>query len=577
PQPTGEGAAKVQPFWSSVHPWLLPIVTMAGGLIGAAIISGLAPGTEKQGTDAMINSFHTGKSPIRARIPLSKLVATAITLGTGGSAGRAGPAAQICADFGSILGTLLRLDQQDRRIVLAISIGSAIGTVFRAPLGGAVIAAEILYKNDLEMEAMIPALIASIIGHSVFGVWGGWEPLFTTPPGLAFTSPDQLLYYVLLGIVCGLVGKLYASGFSGISSFFQRIPLPRWIKPGIGGLCVGLICLAVPQVMGTGYGWVQVSMGSGLLSLPLWIILILPFAKIVTTGLSIGSGGSGGIFGPGIVIGGTLGAMVWRLCYHVLPDLPAMPAPFVIVGMMALFGSITHAPLGVMLIAAEMTNNLSILAPAMIAVSIATVLVGDTTIFVSQLSTRADSPAHRLQFSFPLLSTLVVRQAMSPLKLSFAPEQTLIEAEMLLREKTESGAPVIDQDGKLQGVLMGEDIQLMSQEERATLQVKDAMNHAVLMISPDDRLDEALEKLSSKRIDWAPVVDINGSASTNSVIAILSVSDIIRTYREMLTKSPYHIRGLVDGTVMLETTIEPSMVLVGRPLRETQLPEETLV
>ena len=157
-----------------------------------------------------------------------------------------------------------------------------------------------------------------------------------------------------------------------------------------------------------------------------------------------------------------------------------------------------------MLIAAEMTNSLSILAPAMIAVSIATVLVGDTTIFVSQLPTRADSPAHRLQFSFPLLSTLVVQQAMSPLKLSFTPEQTLIEAEMLLREKTESGAPVIGQDGQLQGVLMREDIHLLSQEERTTLQVKDAVNSAVLMISPDDKLDEALEKLSSKRIDWAP-------------------------------------------------------------------------
>ncbi len=277
------------------------------------------------------------------------------------------------------------------------------------------------------------------------------------------------------------------------------------------------------------------------------------------------------------MIGGMLGALVWRICYHVLPDLPVIPAPFVIVGMMALFGSITHAPLGVMLIAAEMTNNLSILAPAMIAVSIAAVLVGDTTIFVSQLPTRADSPAHQLQFSFPLLSTLAVRQAMLPLKLSFAPEQTLIEAEMLLREKTESGAPVIDQDGQLQGVLMREDILLMSQEERATLQVKDAMKHTILTISPDDRLDEALEKLSGKRIDWAPVVDVEGTASTNSTIAVLSVSDIIRTYREMLTKSPHHIRSLVDGTVMLETMMEPGMHLVGRPLRETQLPEETLV
>jgi CIC family chloride channel protein len=204
--------------------------------------------------------------------------------------------------------------------------------------------------------------------------------------------------------------------------------------------------------------------------------------------------------------------------------------------MMALFGSITHAPLGVMLIAAEMTNNLSVLAPAMIAVSIATVLVGETTIFVSQLSTRADSPAHRLQFSFPLLSTLAVRQAMSPLKLSFAPEQTLLEAEMLLGEKIESGAPVIDQDGQLQGVLMRENIQFMSREERQTLQVKDAMSRAVLTISPNERLDEALEKLSDKRIDWAPVVDTEDAASTNSAIALLSVGDIIRTYRETLTE-----------------------------------------
>src|SRR5579859_2516175 len=138
PQAAGEGAATVRPFWSSVDPWLLPIVTMAGGLIGGVIVSILAPGTEKQGTDAMIKSFHTGKPTMQARVPLSKLFATAITIGTGGSAGRAGPAAQICADFGSILGRLLHLDEQDRRIVLATSIGSGIGTVSRAPLGGAV-------------------------------------------------------------------------------------------------------------------------------------------------------------------------------------------------------------------------------------------------------------------------------------------------------------------------------------------------------------------------------------------------------------------------------------------------------
>jgi CIC family chloride channel protein len=308
-------------------------------------------------------------------------------------------------------------------------------------------------KNDLEIEAIIPALIASIVGYSVFGAWSGWNPIFATNTNLAFTSPPQLLYYLVLGVLCGGVGLLYARGFYGITHLFHRLPLPRWVKPGIGGLLVGLIGLVLPQALGMGYGWVQVSMGPGLLALPLWVVLALPFAKIVTTGLSIGSGGSGGIFGPGMVIGGMLGATVWCLCYHVLLGIPATPAPFVIVGMMALFGGIAHAPLAVMLMVAEMTGNLSMLAPAMIAVGIASILVGKATIYTSQVDTRADSPAHRLQLSFPLLSTLAVHQAMAAHPLRFSPEQTLAEAEQQLAQHIESGAPVVDQHGNLQGVL----------------------------------------------------------------------------------------------------------------------------
>src|SRR5438270_11335173 len=145
--------------------------------------------------------------------------------------------------------------------------------------------------------------------------------------------------------------------------------------------------------------------------------------------MSIGSGGSGGIFGPGMVIAGILGALIWRVSYHLLPGLPDTLAPFVIVGMMALFGGIAHAPLAVMLMVAEMTGNLSMLAPAMIAVGISSIIVGNNTIYTSQVDTRADSPAHRLQLSFPLLSTLAVRQAMTKVALSFSPQQTVAQAE----------------------------------------------------------------------------------------------------------------------------------------------------
>ena len=140
--------------------------------------------------------------------------------------GREGPSAQISAGFGSLLGTWLHLDLQDRRIAIATGIGSGIGAIFRAPLGGAVLAAEILYKHDLEIEAIIPALMASIIGYSVFGIWSGWNPIFGAQGNQAFTSPPQLLYYVVLGLLCGLVGFLYAVVSTASRMFFTNYLYP---------------------------------------------------------------------------------------------------------------------------------------------------------------------------------------------------------------------------------------------------------------------------------------------------------------------------------------------------------------
>ena len=280
-------------------------------------------------------------------------------------------------------------------------------------------------------------------------------------------------------------------------------------------------------------------MGSGLFSIPLWVILLLPFAKIVTTGFSIGSGGSGGIFGPGMVIGGMLGAAVWRLSYHILPGLPDTAAPFVIVGMMA--------------------------------------LVGKDTIYTSQVETRADSPAHRLQLSVPLLSTLSVSQAMAATACSLSPGQSIAEAEQKLAELTLSGAPVLDQNGFLQGVLTQRDIQKMPPLEREHRTVAEFMTTQMLLAYPEETLDDTLEHLTTQHISWMPVVDSEAALGKQRVLGLLTVGDIIHAYRRALTKDLRRTRGLVKGTVMLETKIEPAMPLVGHPLREAHLPDDCLV
>jgi CIC family chloride channel protein len=245
--------------------------------------------------------------------------------------------------------------------------------------------------------------------------------------------------------------------------------------------------------------------------------------------------------------------------------------------MMALFGGIAHAPLAVMLMVAEMTGNLSMLAPAMIAVGISSIIVGNNTIYTSQVNSRADSPAHRLQMSFPLLSTISVRQAMTPPPLRFSPQQTVASAEQQLAEQTISGASVLDERGNLLGVLTLADIRRVPLEERGNRLIQEAMNRDVLAIHADDTLDVALEQLTSHRIGWMPVIEDDTVTGSRHLIGRVSAQEIVRAYRETVAKGSRQMRGLVEGTVMLEAEVEPGVRLVGRPLREAQLPPESLV
>jgi chloride channel protein, CIC family len=567
PSPIGEGNRGLMQI---ARPWLLPLVTGCGGLLSGIIVFSLAPEAEGHGTDAAIDAIHHKGGRIRARIPPIKLIASAITIGTGGSGGREGPTAQISAGFGSLLAQWLGLSVQERRIAVAVGMGAGIGAIFRAPLGGAVMAAEILYIHDLEVEALIPALIASIVGYSIYAGVYGFLPIFGDLGDIGFSHPVQLLYYALLGVICGAGGLLYERAFYALTALFHRLDWPNWVKPAAAGVLVGLLGIAVPGALHTGYGWVQISMTSDLMALPLWMVLLLPFAKILATGLSIGSGGSGGIFGPGMVIGGMLGASFWRLAHGVLPDMPSDPAPVVIIGMMALFGGIAHAPLAVMLMVAEMTGNLSLLAPAMVAVAISTALVGNRTIYHSQLRTRADSPAHRVRFSFPLLSSLLVRDAMvSPAPVIRA-DAALGTAESELATSAAPGLVVVDERGAVVGCLTAAHVQGIAPPARASASVRSIMEPAVVL-DPDQPLDVALERLASAGISWAPVVD------DQRVIGQLQVRDVMRTYKANLERSVRRAQALSAESTLFEARLDAASPLAGRTLRQAGLPGDTLV
>lgn len=557
-----------------VRPWAIPLIVALGGLLSGLIVVHLAPEAEGHGTDAAIDAVHRNPRGVRMRAVVVKIIASAITLGSGGSGGREGPTAQISSGFGSFLARSLDLSPSDGRIAVAAGIGSGIGSIFGAPLGGALLSAEIVYRDDIEVEAIIPSMISSIIGYAVSSAFLGFQPMFGfATQGQRFFDPTQLGWFALIGVVSGLVGLAYAKGFYTVAGLFGRLTIPRWLRPAVGGLLVGLIALALPQVLGTGYGWVQTALGQQLLGLPLWVVLALPFAKILATALSIGSGGSGGIFGPGMVIGGFTGAAIWRLLEPMAPAVPAGPASFVIVGMMATFGSICRAPLAVMIMVAEMTGSLSALAPAMIAVGLATLIVRipDATIYRSQLKNREDSPAHRLQRSMPLLGSLEAADSMSRPRVVLPAAAPLRDAFQRLTAEHVPGAPVVDELGAFTGVVRLEELRDLADQDHPG-EVGRLADPTAQSIAVTDRLDAALEAMLLGRANWVSVLDPD-----RQVVGIITTADIVQGYRNGLRKHLHQVTRVAPDTEVIDAQVQTGSRADGVTIRNLRLPTGTIV
>jgi H+/Cl- antiporter ClcA len=562
PTPAGEGGHRASATFT--RPWALPLVVGLGALLGAVLVFRFAPEAEGHGTDAAISAVHHNPRGIRFRAVIVKIVASALTIGSGGSGGREGPTGQISAGFASLLARELDLSPADARIAVTTGIGSGIG--------GAVLATEILYRDDFDAEALLPSFVASLVGYVIFGAVIGFTPLFGFAGSYHFTDPAHLPWFALIGVLGGLIGILYAKSFYGIADLFGRLPLPRWVKPAIGGVIVGCIALAIPEVLGTGYGWIQEGLGRQLLTLPLWIVLILPFARILATGLSIGSGGSGGIFGPGMVIGAFIGASVWRLFDPVVPSMGHNPAPYVIVGMMCCFGGISRAPLAVMLMVAEMTGSLSILGPAMIAVGLAWFIVrrSDDTIYRSQLKNRADAPAQQLLTGMPVLRGVPVSQAMAPPRLVVDEGTSVIQARHQLEELRLTGVPVVDEEGRFEGTVSLESLE--GEHSGDDRHVGAIVDTTAPTVSQGATLDVAVEALTTASQHWVAVVD-----GERKVVGTVATSDVVRGYRLGLLASLQQLNADAGSDSTDRIPISAGSSLVDRHLRDARLPPSVII
>jgi chloride channel protein, CIC family len=515
--------------------WILLFLPAFGGIISGWLVFTFAPEAEGHGTDAAIKAYHHAGGYIRARVPLIKMIASAITLTTGGSGGREGPIAQIGAGFGSLLATRLGLSSGERRIMMAAGIGAGVASIFRAPLSGALFAAEVLYRDsDLEYEVIIPAGISSVIAYCIYCMFYGWNSLFNASDFL-FRNPLELGPYAALVFVLVGAGALYVKSFYGIAELFKRVKIPHYLKPAIGGLCTGIIGFFLPHTLAFGYGFVQQAIDNQL-TIP--FLLSLAIGKIFTTSFSIGSGGSGGVFGPSMVIGGALGGLMGQIFHQIMPGVVTNPGAYVVVGMAGFFTAVSKTPITTIIIVSEMTSAYHLLLPSLLVSLVAFLFSRPWTIFRNQVKSRIDSPAHAGEFLPDILQAIQVKDLASRIRqvTPIPQHMTLADFKTYFTQTEQHYFPVVDSDGKFCSIFSINDVRavLFSPEVEPLIIMKDIGTSEIIATTLSEDLNTVLQKFTIKNIDSLPVVNEDDH---RALVGMLNRREVIAYYNEQIQKA----------------------------------------
>ena len=533
PSPAGEHHLW-PPTGRPFNRYILLILPALGGIVSGWIVYTFAPEAEGHGTDSAIDAYHNKGGFMRGRVPIVKTIASAITLTTGGSGGREGPIAQIGAGFGAFLATRLKLSERERRIMMAAGISAGVGSIFRAPLAGALFAAEVLYRDpEFESEVIIPAGISSVVAYCLFCLVFGWGSLFDTPP-FEFTNPLELGPYMVLALVLVATGVFYVKAFYGVTALFKKIPIPNHLKPALGGLCTGMIGYYFPQTLAFGYGFAQQALFN---ELSVSFLLALAIGKVMTTSFSIGSGGSGGVFGPSVVIGGAMGGAVGRLFHTIMPGVVTEPGAFVVVGMAGFFTAVSNTPISTIIFVSEMTDSYQLLLPSLLVCSVAYLAAQRWTIYEKQPKNRISSAAHTGEFFVDILQAIHVRDLVQHIrKVRLIPqEMRFVDFKRYFAKTKQHYFPVMDHNGRLNGIFSSTDIRsvLFSAEIENLVVMRDIATSDIIFTTPEEDLNTVLTKFTKKNIDSLPVVKADDHGI---LLGMLNRREVIAFYNERIQK-----------------------------------------
>ncbi len=576
--------------------WLFILIPAVGGLLGGPIIAYFAPEAKGHGVPEVMQAIALQGGRMRPRVVIAKVIASALCIGSGGSAGREGPIVQVGATLGSVLGQWFRLSEMRIRNLVACGAAAGIAATFNAPIAGVIFAMEIIL-GELHLGDLGNVVISSVTAATVARVFLGDRPAFTIPL-YSMKTPWEIFLYALLGVLAAMVGVGFIKLLYWFEDRFDTWQFPDALKPAIGGLLLGGLGFLyplglgfvsatplsenIPHVFGAGFSVIE---GAILGQLSFSLLFVLIFLKPLATSFTLGSGNSGGVFAPALFTGAALGGALGRLLETILPGATAGPGAFAVVGMAAVFAAAARAPFTAILIVFEMTDDYRMIVPLMAGV-IVSLFVAERLMSESVYTLKLKRRGIHLKRGqdVDVMQTVQVHEVMvrEPVTVAAALPVTQLGDEFLRTGR--HGFAVLDEAGLLVGVVSLQDYRrVITQEPDAAerLVVGDIATREIVSVHPDDTVEVALKRMAPRDLSRLPVV---AAGTPQHLIGMIRRNDIVRAYeigamrREEARQQAEQVREMGHTQArFVEVKLEPDSSAVGKTVAELCLPRKVVL
>ncbi len=566
------------PVWVVILPAL-------GGLIGGPLIVRYAREAKGHGVPEVLAAMTLRGGRIRAIVAVIKALASGLCIGTGGSAGREGPIVQIGAALGSNIGQLLHLSDARIRGLVACGAAAGISATFNSPIAGAIFAQEIIlgeFSSAHFGTVVISSVAASIVSRSFLGD----HPAFVVPV-YHMANLGEIAIFIVLGLLAAVCALLFIRVLFAFEVATERWRFPEWAQPAVGGLLLGGMSLFLPQVLGTGLDVVGELLAT---PLALGLMVALIFGKILATSFTLGFGNSGGVFSPSLFMGAMLGGAVGTLANQWFPGQVAPTGAYALVGMAAVFAASTRASMTAVLIVFEMSNDYKLILPLMAAVMVAT-FTAERLMSDSIYTIKLTAQGIRLERGrdIDVMQGVLVSEAMTQDVDTVSAAMTLRELEHEFITSHHHGFPVMEDagdgsagKGRFLGIVTLQDLtRIRSRPDWESLHVGDIATQDVLVAYPSEPIYKALQRMGTRDVGRLPVVN---PEDPNQLIGLVRRNDIVRAYQRAILRRlalqdrVEHLRlGKLTGKETLELTVEANSRVVGKAVKDFDLPEHSLL